>query len=141
MKSGSKQFLYILGIIAGIALVIAGIFLKDAQLKGLMGVCLGVGAGLIGMFTANLITLRIESKHPKAFIKKNIEVNDERNIIVKDKAGAKANSIIMMMIVPIITLVFVLINVELYVTLTMVGLILLNVGLYIGYFNYYNNRL
>jgi hypothetical protein len=45
MKSGTKQLLYILGIIAGIALVIAGIFFKDAELKGLMGVC-WVGAGL-----------------------------------------------------------------------------------------------
>jgi uncharacterized membrane protein len=93
------------------------------------------------MFISNLVTLRIETKNPEAFVQKKIQEKDERNIIVKNKAGAKANSIIMMIIVPIITLVFVLINVELYDTLTMVGLILLNAGLYIGYFNYYNNRL
>lgn len=141
MKSNTKQLLYILGIVAGIALVIAGGFFKDAEIKGLMGVCVGVGAGLIGMFIANLVTLRIEQKHPEAFTKKNIEVNDERNTIIRDKAGAKANSIIMMIIVPIATLVFVLIDVELYVTLTMVGLIILNGILYTGYFNYFNKRL
>jgi hypothetical protein len=141
MKSNTKQLLYILGIIAGIALVIAGIFFKDAELKGLMGVFVGVGAGLIGMCIANLINLRIETKHPEAFIKKNIEVNDERNQIIMDKTRAKANNIIMMAIMPILTLVFVLVDTELYVILTMVGLILLNAGLYIGYANYYNKRL
>jgi hypothetical protein len=141
MKSGTKQILYILGIAAGIALVIAGIFFKDAELKGLMGVCVGVGAGLIGMFIANLVTLRIERKHPEAFIRKNIDVNDERNTVIRDKAGAKSNSIIMLAIMPILTLVFILVDTELYVILTMAGLILLNIALYIGYANYYNNRL
>jgi hypothetical protein len=141
MKSGTKQLLYILGIAAGIALVIAGIFFKDAELKGLMGVCVGVGAGLIGMFIANLVTLRIERKHPEAFIRKNIDVNDERNTVIRDKAGAKSNSIIMLAIMPILTLVFILVDTELYVILTMAGLILLNIALYIGYANYYNNRL
>jgi hypothetical protein len=141
MKSGTKQLIYILAIIAGLALVIAGLFFKDAELKGLMGVCVGVGAGLIGMFTANLINLQIESKHPKAFVKKKIEEKDERNRMIWDKTRAITNNIIMIAIMPILTLVFVLIDTEMYVILTMVGLILLNAGLYIGYFNYYNNRL
>lgn len=141
MKPGTKQLLYITGIIAGIALVIAGIFFKDAEIKGLMGVCVGVGAGLIGMFVANLITLSIETKHPKAFVQKKIEEQDERNRMIWDKTRAKANTIIMMAIMPILTLVFVLVDAELYVILAMVGLILLNAGLYIGYFNHYNNRL
>jgi hypothetical protein len=42
---------------------------------------------------------------------------------------------------PILTLVFILVDTELYVILTMAGLILLNIALYIGYVNYYNNRL
>lgn len=141
MKSNTKQLLYILGIIAGIGLVIAGVFFKDAELKALMGVCVGVGAGLIGMFIASLITLRIETKHPQAFVQKNIEEKDERNRMIWDKTRAKANSIIMMAIMPILTLVFILVDAELYVILSMVGLILLNTALYIGYFNYYNNRL
>jgi archaellum biogenesis protein FlaJ (TadC family) len=140
MKSGTKQLMYILGIIAGIALVIAGAFFKDSELKGLMGVCIGAGAGLIGMFIANLITLRIETKHPEAFVQKNIEVKDERNTMIRDKAGAKVN-IVMLAILPILTLIFVLIDTELYVILTMVGLILLNPVLYIVYSNYYNKRM
>ncbi len=141
MKSNTKQLLYILGIISGIALVIAGIFFKDAELKGLMGVCVGVGAGLIGMFIASLITLRIETRHPQAFVKKNIEVNDERNTIIRDKAKAKTNSIIMLAIMPILTLVFILVDAELYAIMALVGLILLNAALYIGYANYYNKIL
>lgn len=141
MSLRNKQYLYILGIIAGIALVIAGAFFKDAEIKGLMGICIGVGAGLIGMFVANLIILRIETKHPQAFVQKKIEEKDERNRMIWDKTRAKANTIIMMAVMPILTLVFVLIDAELYVILAMVGLILLNAGLYIGYSNYYNNRL
>ncbi|MFA5605469.1 MAG: hypothetical protein WC970_06360, partial [Dehalococcoidales bacterium] len=116
-------------------------FFKDAEIKGLMGICIGVGAGLIGMFVANLIILRIETKHPQAFVQKKIEEKDERNRMIWDKTRAKANTIIMMAVMPILTLVFVLIDTELYVILAMVGLILLNAGLYIGYSNYYNNRL
>jgi drug/metabolite transporter (DMT)-like permease len=141
MKLKTKQLLYILGIVAGIALMVTGIFLKEAELKALMGVFIGVGAGLIGMFIASLLTSRIETKHPQAFVKKNIEVNDERNTIIRDKAKAKTNSIIMLAIIPILTLVLILVNAELYVILALVGLILLNAGLYIGYFNYYNKRL
>ncbi|MDD3678287.1 MAG: hypothetical protein PHD14_03580 [Dehalococcoidales bacterium] len=141
MSLRNKQYLYVLGIIAGIALVIAGAFFKDAEIKGLMGICIGVGAGLIGMFVANLIILRIETKHPQAFVQKKIEEKDERNRMIWDKTRAKANTIIMMAVMPILTLVFVLIDAELYVILAMVGLILLNAGLYIGYSNYYNNRL
>jgi hypothetical protein len=141
MKSNTKQLLYILGIIAGIGLVIAGVFFKDADLKGLMGKCISVVAGLIGMSIGYLITLRIETKHPEAFFQKKIEEKDERNRMIGDKTRAKANSIIMIDIMPILTLVFVLVDAELYVILTMVGLILLNAALYIGYFNYYNNRL
>jgi hypothetical protein len=141
MKPGTKQFLYILGIIAGLALVVAGILLKDAELKGLMGVCVGFGAGLTGMFIANLVNYSVEQNNPEAFIKKNINVNDERNIIIKDKTGAKANSIIMMAIMPVLTLVFAVINTELYVILSMVGLILLNAVLYVFYADYYNKRL
>jgi hypothetical protein len=141
MSFRNKQYLYILGILAGIALVIAGAFFKDAEIKGLMGICIGVGAGLIGMFVANLIILRIETKHPQAFVQKKIEEKDERNRMIWDKTRAKANTIIMMAVMPILTLVFVLIDAELYVILAMVGLILLNAGLYIGYSNYYNNRL
>lgn len=141
MSLRNKQYLYVLGIIAGIALVIAGAFFKDAEIKGLMGICIGVGAGLIGMFVANLIILRIETKHPQAFVQKKIEEKDERNRMIWDKTRAKANTIIMMGVMPILTLVFVLIDTELYVILAMVGLILLNAGLYIGYSNYYNNRL
>jgi hypothetical protein len=141
MSLRNKQYLYVLGIIAGIALVIAGAFFKDAEIKGLMGICIGVGAGLIGMFVANLIILRIETKHPQAFVQKKIEEKDERNRMIWDKTRAKANTIIMMAVMPILTLVFVLIDAELYVILAMVGLILLNAGLYIGYSKYYNNRL
>jgi hypothetical protein len=141
MSLRNKQYLYVLGIIAGIALVIAGAFFKDAEIKGLMGICIGVGAGLIGMFVANLIILRIETKHPQAFVQKKIEEKDERNRMIWDKTRAKANTIIMMAVMPILTLVFVLIDAELYVILAMVGLIILNAGLYIGYSNYYNNRL
>ena len=49
--------------------------------------------------------------------------------MIWDKTRAKANTIIMMDVMPILTLVFVLIDAELYVILAMVGLILLNAGL------------
>ena len=135
-----KSWLYILGILAGMALAVGGGFLRDEELKALSGVCIGVGAGLFGMSVANLVTYRMRASHPEVFAKKDIEVNDERNTIVRDKAGAKVNGILMI-ILAVITLVFVLLDVELYVSLTLAGLILLQGVLYTAYFSYFNNRL
>ncbi len=136
----NKGFLFILGIAVGVALIILGGILKGEELNSLASVCIGIGAGLFGMFTANLINYRIELKHPEALRKKNIEVNDERNTIIRDKAGTKTNKILMGLIC-IATLVFALLNVELYITLTMVGLILLEGILYVVYINYFSKRL
>jgi hypothetical protein len=141
MKPQTKQLLYIIGIFTGIALVVVGIVFKDVWPKGLIGVSVGAGAGLMAMFIVSLITLRMEIRNPESFIKKNIEANDERNTIIRDKAKAKSNNIIMLAIMPILTLVFILVDAELYVVLAMIGLILLNTALYIVYFNYYKKRL
>jgi hypothetical protein len=71
---------------------------------------------------------------------KNIEVNDERNILVKEKAGAR-NNLILFYVTILITMIFALLKVEPYVTITMAGLLLLNGILYVVHVNYFNKRL
>jgi len=140
LKLINKQVLFILGISAGVVLIIAGMFFKDQEPSALPGICIGIGAGLFGMSIASLITYRLELKRPEAFVKKNREVNDERNTLIREKAGANTNSIFMKLIC-IATLVFALLNVELYVTITMAGLILVNGAMYVIYINYFNKKL
>jgi hypothetical protein len=135
-----KAVLYGLGIGLGIALALAGMFFKDEAQKTLSGVCIGLGAGLFGMFVANLVTLLIESRHPETARAKNIETNDERNTAIRDKAGSKANKALAL-VLPVITIVFVFLQVDLAVTLIMCALILLQASLGIYYTGYYNKRM
>jgi uncharacterized membrane protein len=135
-----KPFLFILGIVAGVVLITTGCMINDEELKSLSGVCIGIGAGLLGMFIANLVTYRMALRNPEAFAAKNREVNDERNTMIRDRAGAKTNRILMI-VISIVTLIFVLIEVPQYVTLAMVSFILLNGILYIAYLNYFNRQL
>lgn len=71
---------------------------------------------------------------------KNIDVNDERNILIKEKAGAR-NNLILFYVTILITAIFAFLQVEIYVTITMAGLLLLNGILYVVHVNYFNKRL
>lgn len=135
-----KLLVFTIGIVAAVALIIMGIISKGEELKNLSGVCIGVGSALFALSVANFITYMAERKHPEVMRKKNIEVNDERNTIIRDKAGAKTNNLVMWLIF-VVLLVFILLDVELYVTLTMAGVVLINGILNVVYINYFNKKL
>lgn len=52
------------------------------------GAMMGIGAGLIGASVAQLLSVIVYSKDPAKLKTKTIEVNDERNIIIKQRAKA-----------------------------------------------------
>ena len=139
----NKKGMYITIIIIGAALIIAGALLnifKGEELKSLSGVCIGLGAVLVSLFSGKLYVYRIGLKHPEIQRKKDIEVNDERNTIIRDKAGAKANNIFVWLIFAAV-MVFILFDVELYISLVLAVLIVINSVLSSVYYYYYNKRL
>lgn len=74
-------FFLILGIIS---------FFLGIKLGGLF---LGIGAGLIASGIVNLFAQFFYQKHPQIKAKKDIEVNDERNLFIRYKACFKAYEI------------------------------------------------
>lgn len=79
--------------IIGLVLAVAGVV--AVKYFGLDGVTvpylgIGLGCGLLGQGTGELITAMIEKGDPKAKRRREIEENDERNIALRDKAQAKA---------------------------------------------------
>lgn len=141
MKINKKKLVfYIVGIVAGIALVLTGVLLRDRAAKEVVGICAGLGTGVFGMFVSNLITMLIETKNPEAVRIKKIAVNDERNAAIRDKAGARANRALSV-VLPVVTMIFALMNVELAVTLIMCGVILLQAFVSIYYNDYYSKRM
>lgn len=136
----NRVILYFAGVILGVCLVVVGIVLNDKTSKEITGLCFGVGAGLFGMFLSKLINLRIESKNPEAVRSKNIEVNDERNSAIRDRAGARTNRFLSYSL-PVVALSFSLMDVELIATLFVCGLILVQAFVSIFYHGYYSKRM
>lgn len=137
----NKALLYYLLAFLGVVLFLTGGFLlKGVEEKNISALCIGIGAGLFGMSVGSLVSIRVDKKHPDIQRRKSIEVNDERNITIRDKAGAKTNQI-MNYVLCILTLTFTLMNVSMYITLLMVTAILIRAVLVVAYTNKYNKEL
>ncbi|NLG49498.1 MAG: hypothetical protein GX552_05230, partial [Chloroflexi bacterium] len=86
----------------GLAVLITGLvlakLLPDAQgiMRALPYVCIGIGAGLFGGNLGAAIGVYLLKKDPNAAKQKEIEVNDERNIVISNKAKAKAYDLMLM---------------------------------------------
>jgi membrane associated rhomboid family serine protease len=86
----TKRLLYLILALAGIALVLAGVFLfpEEAQKKA-AGICYGVGAAAFGLGAAWLISTFFPSLNNQEMKRRKvIEAADERNTMIRDKAGA-----------------------------------------------------
>ena len=100
MKNRMK-WLYLAGGILGGALVLVGGFvLTGESVKALSGTCIGFGAAAfalgIGSFFDGL--LRAAGKREEIERVKKIEVEDERNTLIRQKVGATTNHILVYII-------------------------------------------
>ena len=85
-----KRFLYIILAAAGLALVLAGVFLfpEESQRKA-AGLCYGLGSAAFGLGAAWFISTFFPTLNDPAIKRrKTIEASDERNTMIRDKAGA-----------------------------------------------------
>ena len=111
-----KKFPFgILQLITGICLIILSFLLKAEIAKPICGVFIGVGGGLSGLGIIRLITYHIESSNPAIKRAKEIENNDERNTMIRNRAKAKAGDITQWLIIAI-TYVTILISAPLWVS-------------------------
>jgi hypothetical protein len=144
MKLTKNRFFFpVLGIIIGSALVSIGSGLA-VQLNGKAPLFLAVGGGVFGISLSKLYYLLVgcfrARRRPALHRLQSIESRDERNILIRDKAGNKTNSL-MLDLVFILTFVFAFMSVNLYITATMAGLMLVNIIAYTFFTRYYDKRL
>lgn len=123
----NRLMLYVLLLLLGVLLLAAGLFGFGESAKTVSGMCIGIGAGLIGMNTAHFIIDFYYKRHPDAQKQSVIEAQDERNVALTDKAKAKAFDLNnkVLMLVPFL---LILADSPLWITLSAVGVYLFGFG-------------
>lgn len=137
-----KKVAYVLAIIAGLGLLLSGFFVfSDETEKQLSGACIGVGAGLatlgISLLITSLAVPRLETSEAARL--KEIEVHDERNIFIREKASHQT-CVAMTYILSAAAVLLALLGAELWIVLVAVALIIIQVLLVIGFTGYYAKR-
>lgn len=136
----NKKIISIIQLLLGISLLIfQAVFLKGETYKSMSGICIGIGAGLIGMGTTNLWIENFNKKHPDELKQSEIEFLDERNTMIRNKAKAKVSDIIQWFIMGI-AYITIIINAPLWVTLITVGVFLLKNVLELFFMNKYQKE-
>lgn len=127
-----KSSFYVAMMIIGIFCIGASLFFNSAEEKPIAGILIGIGSGFIGLSISNLITKHIERKNPQLEKQAQIDYNDERNTIIRNRAKAKAGDITQWFIMGI-AYITILISAPLWVTLVVVVVFLIYnaLGLYL----------
>ena len=132
-----KSMFYISGIIISVIMIILSQFV---ELNSHSGILLGTGAGVIGASIAKLYTINLEKKNPDIRKENEIELKDERNILIRQRAKAKSADIIQWLIM-VIAYLTILVNAPLWITLLTVGIFVLYNIIQIYYINKFNNEM
>jgi hypothetical protein len=139
----AKPWLSLLMTACGIAAIILGavVFTGDA-VKQISGLCFGVGSALAALGLGGLadgwLISRAEGK--ELMRRKSIEMNDERNIRLRDKVGARLNQV-MIYALSAVVLAMGLIRVSLIAILMVASIFLLELVLAVVFTDYYSKRM
>lgn len=146
MKTTSK-WVYVLLALAGLVIIcIGGFVLRSEALRGLSGLMVGAGSVLLVLGLGNTVYMLWMNKssnqamYAERLRQKKIDVQDERSIRLKEKAGWKTN-ITMFYILMAVTLAFSLVGVEPIVVTVLAGVFIFQIVLGILLFNYYGKRM
>ena len=132
-----KSTFYITALIISVIMIILSQFV---ELNSHSGILLGTGAGVIGASIAKLYSINLEKKNPDIVKKNEIELQDERNVIIRQRAKAKSADITQWLIM-IIAYLEIFVNAPLWITLLTVGIFVLYNIIQIYYINKFNNEM
>lgn len=108
-------------LVLGVVLVAAGLSIIGHVQKSVVGVCLGVGSGLIAMNLVNLAVYRYYKKRPDLEKQSRIDAHDERMIAITARAKAKAFDVLIWTLIAF-PFVLILADVPLWQTLATVAI-------------------
>lgn len=89
----NKTSFYVFKLLLGMGLIGTS-FLFWAEDKNISAVLIGIGLSLVGSSLFYLYTKYFQQKHPEIKKQFEIDVNDERNKIIQNRAKAKSADII-----------------------------------------------
>jgi len=115
-----KKSTYVAMLVLGIGCLAASFLFQGEDVKALGGILIGLGAGFIGMGLSHLWMRRIMGKHPERERQNKIDYYDERNMLIRQRAKAKAGDITQWLIM-VLAYLTILISAPLWVTLTVVA--------------------
>ena len=132
-----KSMFYIMAITISVLMIILSQFV---ELNSHSGILLGTGAGVIGASIAKLYTINLEKKNPDMIKENKIELQDERNVLIRQRAKAKSADITQWLIM-IIAYLEIFVNAPLWIILLTVGIFVLYNIIQIYYINKFNKEM
>ena len=132
-----KSTFYIMAITISVLMIILSQFV---ELNSHSGILLGTGAGVIGASIAKLYSINLEKKNPDMIKENEIELQDERNVLIRQRAKAKSADITQWLIM-IIAYLEIFVNAPLWIILLTVGIFVLYNIIQIYYINKFNNEM
>lgn len=135
-----KKSIYVFLLVAAFVMLVISVFLQGEKLKPISGVLIGLGAGLVGLSVSNLLRIRLEQKNPKIAKQNEIEFQDERNTMIRYKSKAKAGDISQWLIL-CISFVTILARMKLWLTLSIIGIFLLQSVIELYYASKYSKQM
>lgn len=142
MNKKYQAIVYTFLIVTGIILFTVGFtILSPEEYSRMSGVFIGIGIGLAVMSFSLLLTLILNSRLPDDIKKiKEIEVNDERNALIREKSGYKT-CIAMSYVLCIFIIAIGLMGADLEIILMAVAVLAIQFILIIYYSNKYSKTL
>ena len=116
-----KSTFYIMAITISVLMIFLSQFV---ELNSHSGILLGTGAGVIGASIAKLYIINLEKKNPDMIKENEIELQDERNVLIRQRAKAKSADI-MQWLIMLIAYLTIFVNAPLLITLLTVCIFVL----------------
>lgn len=139
---------YIIYTLIGFTVLAAGAILlkstRDVQVQGIMltlpYIFIGIGSGIFGQNLGTIFTIHAMKEDPQVAKQKEIEVNDERNTAIRNKAKAKAYDL-MVMVFGSLMLAFALMQADWTVVAALIAAYLFVTFSNIYFINKYNKEM
>ena len=132
-----KSTFYVMAITISVIMIILSQFV---ELNSHAGILLGTGAGVLGANIAKLYFISLEKKNPDMIKENEIELQDERNVLIRQRAKAKSADITQWLIM-IIAYLEIFVNAPLWIILLTVGIFVLYNIIQIYYINKFNKEM
>ena len=132
-----KSTFYVMAITISVIMIILSQFV---ELNSHSGILLGTGAGVFGANIAKLYFISLEKKNPDIIKENEIELKDERNVLIRQRAKAKSADITQWLIM-IIAYLEIFVNAPLWITLVTIGIFVLYNIIQIYYVNKFNKEM